>query len=115
VPEIPKQKIQSEKCLISIICGGTGIKSMLYVPKGMKYNTTFFVESVVSNLVEHACRESRRQILRGTMVHLDNARSHNSKKGQAALTAAKSRRIPAPAYSPDLFPRNFFLFGMLKE
>jgi hypothetical protein len=30
------KKVQSEKYLISIIWGGTGIKSLLYVPKGMK-------------------------------------------------------------------------------
>jgi hypothetical protein len=53
VPEIPKQKIQSEKCLVSIIWGSTWIKSRLDVPKGRKYNTTFFVESVVPGLVEH--------------------------------------------------------------
>jgi hypothetical protein len=47
VPKILKQKIQSEKCLISIIWGGTGIKSLLHIPKGMKYSTIFFVESVV--------------------------------------------------------------------
>jgi hypothetical protein len=33
VPEIPKQEIQSEKCLISIIWGSTRIKTLLYVPK----------------------------------------------------------------------------------
>jgi hypothetical protein len=55
VPEIPKQKIQFEKCLIWILWRSTGIKSLLYVPKGMKYNTTFFVESVVPDLVKHVC------------------------------------------------------------
>jgi hypothetical protein len=49
------------------------------------------------------------------MVHLDNARPHNSRKSEAALTATKARRISAPAYSLDLSPSDFFLFGMLKE
>jgi hypothetical protein len=49
------------------------------------------------------------------MVHLDNARPHNSRKSEAALTATKARRIPALVYSPDLSPSDFFLFGMLKE
>jgi hypothetical protein len=30
-------------------------------------------------------------------------------------SATKARRIPAPAYSPDPSPSDFFLFGMLKE
>jgi hypothetical protein len=49
------------------------------------------------------------------MVHPDNARPHNSRKSEAALTATKARRIPVPAYSPELSPSDFFLFGMLME
>jgi hypothetical protein len=81
----------------------------------MKYNTTFFVQSVVPDLVEHVRQESRWQTFRGLMVHLANARSPNSRKSETALRATKVRRIPAPAYSPDLTPSDFFLFGMLKE
>jgi hypothetical protein len=114
VPEIPKRKIQSEKCRNSIILGSTGIKNLLYVPKGMNYNPTFSVESVVPDLVEHLCQESRRKTLRGIMIHLDNARPHKDRKSEAALPG-KVRRIPAPVYSPDLSPSDFFLFGMVKE
>jgi transposase len=81
----------------------------------MKYNITFFVESVVPDLVEHVCQESRRKTFRSSMAHLDNARPQNSRKSETALTATKARRIPAPAYTPDLSPSEFFLFGMLKE
>jgi hypothetical protein len=109
--EISKQKIRFEKCFILIIWGRTGIKSLLYVPKGMKYHMAFFVESVVPDLVEHVCQKT----LRGIMVHLDNAWPHNSSKSEAALPAIKSRRIPAPGYSSDLSPSDFFLFGMLNE
>jgi hypothetical protein len=54
-------------------------------------------------------------MLRGIMVHLDNVRLHNNRKSEAALTAAKARRISAAAYSSDLSPSDFFLFGMLKK
>jgi hypothetical protein len=81
----------------------------------MKYNTTFFGESLVPELMEHVYQKSRRNTLRGIMVHLDDAQSHNSRKSEAALTATKVRRIPAPAPSPDPSPSDFFLFGMLKE
>jgi hypothetical protein len=36
-------------------------------------------------------------------------------KSETALPITKPRRIPVPAYSPDLSPTDFFLFGMLKE
>jgi hypothetical protein len=80
----------------------------------MKYNTTFFVESVVPDSVEDVCQESRRKTLRGIMVHLDNAQPHNSRKSEAAFTATKASRILASASSPDLSPSDFF-FGMLKN
>jgi hypothetical protein len=115
VPEIPRQEIHSEKWLISIIWRGTGVKSLLSVPKGLKYNATFFVESAVPDLFKHGREEGRRKMLRGIMVHLDNARPHYSRKSNEALRPIKARRIPAPAYSPDLSPSDFFVFGMLKE
>jgi hypothetical protein len=81
----------------------------------MKYNTTFFVESVVPDLVEPVCQESRRKTLRGIMVHLDNARLGNSRKSEAAHTETQARRISASVYSLDRSPSDFFLSGILKE
>jgi hypothetical protein len=113
VLEIPKQKMQSDKCPISVIWGSRGIKSTLYVPTGMKYNITFFVELVVPELVEHVCHESRRKTFRGILIRLDNARPQQ--KSETALAATKARRIPTPAHSRDSSPSDFFLFGLLKE
>jgi hypothetical protein len=99
VPEIPKQNIQSEKCLVSMIWGGTWIKSLLYLPKDMKYNTTFFVESVVPDLVEHICQESRGKTLPGIMDHLDNTRPTTAKVGQLLL---QQKPVESTSYSlPD--------------
>jgi hypothetical protein len=81
----------------------------------MKYNTAFFAESVVPDLVEYVCHESRWKTLQGSMVHLDNAQPHSSKKSTPPLTATKARRIPTPGYSPDPSRSDFFLFGMLKQ
>jgi hypothetical protein len=80
----------------------------------MNYNTIFFVESAVPDLVEHACQESRRKMFRGIIVHLGNVRLHNSRKCETTLTATKARQIHTPTYSPDRSPSDFF-FGMLKE
>jgi hypothetical protein len=43
---------------------------------------------------------------------LENAQQQ---KSEVILTVTKARRIHVPAYSPDLPPSDFFLFGMLKE
>jgi hypothetical protein len=46
VPEILKQKINRRVPNFDYLTS-TGIKGLLYVPKGVKYNTIFFVELVV--------------------------------------------------------------------
>jgi hypothetical protein len=46
---------------------------------------------------------------------MDNARPHNSGRAQECIRTSKAERLSHPAYSPDLAPSNFFLFGYLKE
>jgi hypothetical protein len=47
VPERIKQKIDMEKCLLSTIWSANGIHSLLDVPKGTTYNTTFFCNAFI--------------------------------------------------------------------
>jgi hypothetical protein len=114
VPTRTQQKIDTEKCLISVIWSVNGIHSLLDVPKGMTYNSTFFCQSVVIDLIRNLGAHSRRRTLKGLFVHLDNARPHNSRESCECLKDFRATRIPQPAYSPDLAPSDFFLFGYLK-
>ena len=45
----------------------------------------------------------------------DNARVHTCKDAMDAVDGNGYRLIPHPAYSPDLAPRDFFLFPNLKK
>jgi hypothetical protein len=114
VPEKLKQKIDTEKCLILVIWSVNGIHSLLDVAKGTAYNTKFFSDFVVPDLLENICAGSRRRTLKGVIMHLDNASLHNSKKSNECLTEFHARRVPHPAYSPDFAPSDFFLFGPVK-
>jgi hypothetical protein len=49
------------------------------------------------------------------MVHLDNARPHNSRKSIECLEQFHAHRVPHPAYSLDFAPSVFFLFRYLKS
>jgi hypothetical protein len=49
------------------------------------------------------------------MNRMDNARPHDSRKNEAALTVTKALRIPVPAYSPNLSSNDFSFFEMLKK
>jgi hypothetical protein len=48
-------------------------------------------------------------------MHLDNARSHNSRQPSDCLQATKVRRMARPAYGSDRAPSEFFLFGLTKR
>ena len=49
------------------------------------------------------------------ILHFDNARPHTSKKVIEYLDNNEIIRAPQPAYSPDIAPSDFYLFGYLKE
>jgi hypothetical protein len=84
------------------------------VLKETTYNGTFFCDIVAPDLHEHVRVHSRRWTLKGVLMHLDNARLHNSKKYNECLTEFRARRVPHPAYSPDNTPSDFFLFWIVK-
>jgi hypothetical protein len=114
VPERIKSKIDTEKCLILVIWSVNGIHSLLDVPKGTTYNSIFFCDVVVSDLLENVCTHSRRQTLKRVWVHVDNACLHNSKKSNECLAKFHARRVPHPIYSPYFAPSDFFIFGTVK-
>jgi hypothetical protein len=114
IPERIKPKIDTEKCIISVIWSVNGIHSLLDVPKGTTHNRTFFCDVVVPDLHEHVHAHSRRLILKRVLMHLDNARLHNSKKYNECHTEFRARRVPHPAYSSDNTPSDFFLFWSVK-
>jgi hypothetical protein len=52
VSETASQKIDIEKCLISLLWSVNGIHSLVDVPTGSTYNSAFFCDTVVSNLFD---------------------------------------------------------------
>jgi hypothetical protein len=45
---------------------------------------------------------------------MDNPRPHNSGRAPWRVETSRAERLPHPAYSPNLFPTDFFLFGYFK-
>ena len=62
-------------------------------------------------------REKRRgKLSKGILLQQDNARVHSCKIAMDAVEQNWYELIPpAPAYSPDLAPSNYFLFPNLKK
>lgn len=66
----------------------------------------------LSNQRQDIWKESTR---RKIWVHLDNARVHNSKLTSEKYDILVFKRTPHPAYSLDIAPSDFYLFGFLEE
>jgi transposase len=115
LPEPIRRKIDTEKCLISVLWSVNGIHHLIDVPPEMKYNSSFFCDVVMPGLIQNMTCSSRGKTLTLFFIHLDNAPPHNSKQSQECIQASKAQRLPHPVDSADVAPSDFFLFGYLKE
>jgi len=91
-----------------------GIVHKEFVPRGQTVNSRFYCE-VLQRLSEKV-RRHRPQLWREQtwLLHHDNALAHTAVLTQQFLAANKIPVIPHPPYSPDLAPRDFFLFPKMK-
>jgi transposase len=108
LPENVSQKIDTEKCLTSVVWSINGIHSLVDVPKGTTYDTAFLCDIVVPSVVADITSRGRRKTLKGFMIHLDNAPTQKSRRSPACIEATPAVRLPHPAYSPDHAPSDFF-------
>jgi histone-lysine N-methyltransferase SETMAR len=103
-----------EKCLVSILWSVHGIYSLLDVAKGTKYNTAFFTDTVIPDLIENFRLRTRKKTLKDWLIYMDNARPHNSGRAERRVEASRGERLPHPPYNPDLTASDFLLFGYIK-
>jgi hypothetical protein len=78
------------------------------------YNTALFIDGVMPSLIENITSRSRRKTFKGWLIHTANARPHHSSLSHERIRAAKAEWLPHPAYSTDIAPSDFFLFGFIK-
>jgi hypothetical protein len=85
------------------------------VERGERFNTTWFLNEIISELVASLKRRGEVSDRGWYRLHLDNARSHNSRDSVDYIDQQKFVRLPHPPYSPDLAPSDFYLFGNMKQ
>lgn len=115
VYDIERTNNYQKKILITVFINGNGLVLLDIKPQTVKITGEYFLHNVI-NVIEESelLREAERK-KRKLMIHFDNAPWHNSKFVQAHLLDSKLRRVPHPAYSPDLAPCDFGIFGTMKN
>jgi histone-lysine N-methyltransferase SETMAR len=115
VDEIERPSHFNQKTMLTIFFNGTGEHKIAILPEGQKMNSSYFVECVLSPLIEVCNPRGRIPHERRVMLHFDNAPIHKTKDVQDHLANFEFGRMEHPPDSPDLAPCDFFLFGAMKE
>jgi histone-lysine N-methyltransferase SETMAR len=106
--------VQSEKVMLTIVWNPSGLHVIDVLPKGTKFNAGHNVSNVLSPLAIWRRTQMRRST-RKLIVHADNARPHTATIISSFMEQNGMERTIHPAYSPDLAPSDFYLFGDVKQ
>jgi histone-lysine N-methyltransferase SETMAR len=86
-----------------------------YMPRGLSINSESYCD-LLQNHVKPAVRSKRRGLLSsGVLLQHDNVRPHTARATAKKITDLHLECIPHHAYSPDLAPSDYHVFGPLKE
>jgi len=83
------------------------------VEKGKTFDSELACE-LLQELEGEVCKQRPKTGANGMLLHWDNARPHVSETTQGEVKRLGFKILLHPAYSPDLAPSDFFLFGYLK-
>jgi histone-lysine N-methyltransferase SETMAR len=86
-----------------------------YMPRGLTINSESYCD-LLQNHLKPAIRSKRRGLLSSVaLLQHDNARPHTARATAKKITDLRLECIAHPAYSPDLAPSDYHVFGPPKE
>jgi histone-lysine N-methyltransferase SETMAR len=114
-PVKAKTVASAGKVIVTVFWDCEGIILVDYLEKGRTINAEYY-----SNLLKNDLREALKEKRPGKLdsrplLQHDNARPHTARFTMATINELKWELLPHPAYSPDLAPSDYHLFGPLKK
>jgi hypothetical protein len=100
--------------MLTAIWGDNGFRLLDLMPSQYRFNAQYFVEHVMTPLVQTVFPQGRTQYTPRLNAHLDNCRVHFSKVTEQLFIENQLLHVPHPPYSPDLAPSDFWRFGRIK-
>ena len=97
VPPRISNTISSKKCMITIAFSGNRLYCLDGLPKGTKFNQDYFIEYILSTIIENIKNSTKRTSIKKFDIHMDNCKVHNGVKSKTFLQAQKLDRVPHPA------------------
>ena len=113
-PCIAKRTVSSKK-MRAIFFNLSGPVVQVPCPYGDSVTGRFYKNSVLKKVKEFYDKKRPRKGWSGVHLLHDNASSHKCEVVKSFLAFEKVKVSNHPSYSPDLSPRDFFLFPRLKK
>jgi transcriptional regulator of met regulon len=88
---------------------------MRWVGLAKAFHSTDFCEVIIPCLTSVVFPDRDRQRKQRVDVHMDNDRSHNSKRSVQRINDNNFKKIPYAPYSPDIALSDFYLFDTVKQ
>ena len=104
----------ARKVMATIFWGCEGVILIDVLSSRMTINSDVYVETL-KKLKKRFWRVRPNKDVHKLLLQHDNARPHTSLQTREAITKLKWTVLPHPAYSPDLAPSDYHLFGPLKD
>ena len=105
----------ASKVMITVFWGINGAAVIDAIPDGCSMNAQHFVDVVIPKIKQSKAYIDAQKAKTKLVLHMDNSPIHRSAAVKDALQKAGIETAPHPAYSPDLAPSDFYLFGTLKN
>ena len=112
-PTKPKCQKSAGKRMVSIFWDREGILLTDWLPEKTTINSDYYIAEL-EELRAAIKREQRGKLSRKVVLQHDNARPHVSALTTSAIRRLGFESLPHPAYSPDLAPSDYWLFGEMK-
>ena len=100
--------------MASVFWDAHGIIFIDYLEKGKTINSDYYI-ALLERLKDEIAEKRPHLKKKKVLFHQDNAPCHKSMKTMAKLNELGYELLPYPPYSPDLAPRDYFLFADLKR
>lgn len=105
-----KRQQGAKKLMLVVFFNSQKIILADFIPEGTTLDALSFCD-ILDRLVQQLSAPRSRSV----WLHVDNASSHRAKRTSDHLHEIGLSPMPHPAYSPDLAPSDFYLFGRLKN
>jgi histone-lysine N-methyltransferase SETMAR len=80
----------------------------------VSFNGAYFDENILQPMASELHAGEKTKHSPWPLLHMDNARSHTSKRNLARIEKLGLKRVAHPPFSPDIASSDLFLFGWLK-